>query len=1026
MEVRMADSDDDDDDDGGAVDPTTWSAGATGSGGIGHQIERELVRAALFDRDNPPQIAQYRIGERLGAGASSVVHAARDLRLDRQVAIKIFLAETSATQQQVLRESRALAQLKHHNVVTVYDVGEWNDHAFIAMELILGATLARWQAAGARSTHELLSAYLQAGRGLEAAHRAGLVHRDFKPANVMVADDGRVVVTDFGLVSHVATGASGATSGSAADTHSLVGTPAYVAPEQLRGTVPHPSADIYSFALALCEALTGRHPMDAPATWRRTLARKVPPRLHAAICAGLAVDPAARGSSITPLLAALAHALPGRARAATPPWLDGLLPARRRWPARAAIVATGLAAAAGARMLVDDGDRGDGDSARWTEMPGVPVFDPPRWSELRQRAASAHEQPPPYEGTREATSLRTLVLHPLPTALRCAWPGPIQAPMLGDGYLAARDEHGRVLVCSLKDGTVSLLARDARCVVRAGPGAVGVLARTGDLQVHREDRGRWRRLREVPRFSARLPDNWAMGRCLFALPPDPDGDVEIIYSVQTDHAARLVHRSVPGRRERHIVDLVQRSVVARITLPSGVMIRGLAGSRDGASAVLTTSRRTLLWWPAGGTGWQPEPIHFQDSVVDAVRMSPDGRRALLISDFGSLEVRTLGGGETTWLARTAITDAVFLDDDTVIALDTEHRIWRWHLPSLRSGLFAVYREPVWSVASNAEVIASGSEDGTATVVDRRTGELRLRVSTGDQIYKVELDGDHLVVAGNGGLYLWNWRTGERLPSPPGRHLRIWDLEPAVAPDGSRIYLTGAIRSGDFSLWTSHARSSLGRISASNVHNVALAADGRTAAATSSTGELILIDVPTMRILATGTTGRLHDLVRLLFDATTGTFVTSGEDGYLTVWSSTDASRLRDIRVGEGASYGLDVQAGRAIVASGTALALIDLATGRILRQYSGHRGKMRVARFSPDGGWFVTGDEEGGVCLWQIENSECHTWLEGHRKTVNAVEFTDDGTVFTTSHDGTVRFWRPTYDRPVTELHAELARHSLR
>jgi len=290
----------------------SWSSDDTGSPPVERALARELMRAALFDGCAAPKIGRFTVVQRLGDGASSVVYAAWDDRLARRVALKIFVAASSATRHQVQGEARALARLSHRNVVVVYDVGEWRGHAFIAMELVAGTTLACWQAAARRSTADLLGAYLQAGRGLAAVHQVGLVHRDFKPANVMVAGDGRVVVTDFGLARSVAPqpaagGARNVAEGRTRTTRQAVGTPAYAAPEQCSGATPHPSADIYSFAVALCEALLGRHPRrEAELAWRRALARRVPRRLYEAICAGLATRPAARGETMAPLLAALA------------------------------------------------------------------------------------------------------------------------------------------------------------------------------------------------------------------------------------------------------------------------------------------------------------------------------------------------------------------------------------------------------------------------------------------------------------------------------------------------------------------------------------------------------------------------------------------------------------------------------------------------------------------------------------------------------------------------------------------------
>jgi len=312
---------------------TMWSNDDTGAPPVERVLERELVRAALFEGCSAPKIGRFVVDSWLGAGASSVVYAAWDDRLSRRVAVKVFVAEASATHDQVQCEARALAQLSHRNVVAMYDVGEWRGHAFIAMELVAGTTLASWQATARRSTAELLDAYLQAGRGLASAHEAGLVHRDFKPANVMVAGDGRVVVTDFGLAGSVApepatSSARDVARGSANPTRPAVGTPAYAAPEQCRGATPHPSADIYSFSVALCEALIGRHPMGEPeVVWRRALARRVPRRLYEAICAGLAEQPSTRGDTMAPLLAILASSSP-RAAGDRSCW-------RRREPANA-------------------------------------------------------------------------------------------------------------------------------------------------------------------------------------------------------------------------------------------------------------------------------------------------------------------------------------------------------------------------------------------------------------------------------------------------------------------------------------------------------------------------------------------------------------------------------------------------------------------------------------------------------------------------------------------------------------------
>ena len=155
---------------------------------------------------DPTQIGRYLVEGQLGAGGVGVVFAAHDPRLGRKVAVKLLRsdrlgADPARAGQRLREEAQAMARLAHPNVVTVYDVGEHEGGVYIAMELVEGQSLRDWLKVMARPWREVLNAYFQAGRGLAAAHEAGLVHRDFKPANILVGVDGRVRVVDFGLAS---------------------------------------------------------------------------------------------------------------------------------------------------------------------------------------------------------------------------------------------------------------------------------------------------------------------------------------------------------------------------------------------------------------------------------------------------------------------------------------------------------------------------------------------------------------------------------------------------------------------------------------------------------------------------------------------------------------------------------------------------------------------------------------------------------------------------------------------------------
>jgi tetratricopeptide (TPR) repeat protein/predicted Ser/Thr protein kinase len=311
--------------------------------------------SASPDLQRGQNLGRYLVIERLGAGAMGVVFAAYDPELDRRVAIKVLNArhDSERARARLLREAQALARVTHPRVVTVHDVGIHEGRVFLAMEYVEGQTLRTWANDRSRGLDERLRVLLLAGEGLAAAHRAGLVHRDFKPDNVMIGARGDVKVMDFGLArSHEGetSGVTGDWTGSG-DTLSteltqagaMVGTPAYMAPEQLASLPADARSDQFAFAVTAHEALYGLRPFrgenlsglaDAIHEGRIVeppKSHRVPPWLRRVIVRGLAADPAQRWPDLDSLLQAMAND-PVRAR-------------RRRWFAGSAL---GLSAAAGA------------------------------------------------------------------------------------------------------------------------------------------------------------------------------------------------------------------------------------------------------------------------------------------------------------------------------------------------------------------------------------------------------------------------------------------------------------------------------------------------------------------------------------------------------------------------------------------------------------------------------------------------------------------------------------------------------
>ena len=234
----------------------------------------ELVETAAWTRPElavGAQLDRFVILHELGEGAASVVYAAYDPELDRKVALKVLRSRGRAVDDKLLREGRALAKLSHPNVVAVYEVGDAAGQLFIALELVEGVTARQWVVIGKRGWRETRDVFVAAGRGLAALHRAGLVHRDVKPDNIVVGAGGQVRLVDFGLV--------GAGAGA--------GTPKYMAPE------PDVDArsDLYSLAMSLDESLGNL---------------VVPRRIRSAITRASSREPAQRFASVDAFVSALA------------------------------------------------------------------------------------------------------------------------------------------------------------------------------------------------------------------------------------------------------------------------------------------------------------------------------------------------------------------------------------------------------------------------------------------------------------------------------------------------------------------------------------------------------------------------------------------------------------------------------------------------------------------------------------------------------------------------------------------------
>ena len=301
---------------------------------------RSVVADVADGLSRPQTLGRYEVVRTLGVGGMGVVYEAYDPHLHRRVALKLMRADHTLSddaQARALREARAMAQVSHPNVVTVHDVGVVARQIFIAMEYVDGSTLKAFMRTEP-SWRRTLDYLLQAGEGLAAAHDAGLVHRDFKPDNVLLGKDGRVRVTDFGLA-RLASGPEEEARGEGrragedvlttlTRTNLFVGTPAYMAPEQFVGRMADPRSDQFSFCVVLYEAIYGTRPFKGSTLAELTasalatdpseakLKRDEPAALRGALLQGLAREPDQRHASMRELLTALRASLAPRSRRA--------------------------------------------------------------------------------------------------------------------------------------------------------------------------------------------------------------------------------------------------------------------------------------------------------------------------------------------------------------------------------------------------------------------------------------------------------------------------------------------------------------------------------------------------------------------------------------------------------------------------------------------------------------------------------------------------------------------------------------
>jgi WD40 repeat protein len=976
--------------------------------------------AAVADAARPvPCIPGYVIIEELGRGGMGVVYRARQERLGRIVALKMILPTDQGSSEAIGRsvaEARLLARLKHPHIVEIYQVGDHDGRPYLELEYVEGGSLAArlhgspWPA---RAAAELVRAI---ATGTGAAHRLGIVHRDLKPSNILLAADGTPKITDFGL----AKGMGVETGLTRSET--IIGTPAYMAPEQAKGQGRHagPATDIHALGVILYELITGLPPFRA-ATALETLERirsaeavtpsrfepKLPRDLETICLRCLEKEPHKRFATAEELADELGRFLDGQPIRSRPIGRGTRLV---RWCLRnkAVAAACGLAALALAttlavslsfavysyrsskrlRAALDESrqraaslaqDRGQalceqGDMSRGVLWLGrslelARLVDAP---ELRRSIRSSLDA-----WCREVHPLRAMLVHEADVSAIA--PGPVDA-------LGAPDPGRR------RPGLCDAIALSPDGALAAAGWADGVVGlwdtATGKL------------VRSLPRHSG--PVRLVAFR----------GDGGAVLSVGRDGSALIRPREASDRA----------SAPVSLAHPGGALV---AVFRHDGRAVLTAGRDgTGRVWDSATGRPLGRPLDHGSPVLVA-DFSPDGRTALTGGQDGRVRLWDLATARPVWTA-------------------SDHG----------GEVQAIAFSP------NGRTIATGCAAGLAVLRDARTSQVRggpLRHDAPVQGVAFHPDGALLLTASRDwSARLWNVATGREVSRARG-HLA--PVESAVfSPDG-RLVLTGS-RDGTARLWEVDTFRPIGPplVHAGPVGAVVFGPDSRTALGTDSALYPRLWELrggrPPNRTLpyegwvssaaisdeGTQIAVSAEDQPVRVFDAGSGrptgaalphpgearamcflhagrTLVTAGQDGFVRFWEVTTGREIRPALRETGKLHALAIRADERALLAGHRDGTVshwDLDRGVRRESRPVHQGPVLALAWAPDGQTFLTGHAEQAAQFWDAATLAPRGEPLRHRGQVWAAAYSSDGRFAATGgDDGTVHFWDAATGRPL-------------